>query len=242
MRVCGSLVFVTLFAGCGSCSSCASRSTATKSDSTKAKPAEKVEGPLRLTVPKSQGAIELDGELEELDWRQGGRTGPFFEPGTRNPARPYSEARFLHDDENLYFGLYAADEDINVKIAAHDGPVLDDDAFSMRIQRADGGPIYHIDINANGVIRDAADEEKSWESGVQLGVDKDGTINNKTDDDEEWVIEAKLPLKSIGLSPTPGAQLLISLWRCDTPKDGKKRCGNWGGMADEKPSATIVLQ
>jgi hypothetical protein len=46
--------------------------------------------------------------------------------------------------------------------------------------------------------------------------------------DEESVIEAAIPLRSIGLAPEPGTRLL-DISHCDIPKRSKeKRCGAWG--------------
>src|SRR6266700_3539553 len=64
----------------------------------------------RHVVAATSGAIKIDGELSEPDWNRIGDPQTFVAGGYE--ARPYSQVRFLHDAENLYVGLYAADQDI----------------------------------------------------------------------------------------------------------------------------------
>jgi hypothetical protein len=196
-----------------------------------AKPAAAV-----LRVAPTHQPMKLDGELNEPVWNAASaRTGPFVD-AQGGEARPYSDARFLWDADNLYVALYAADDDIRANVTTHDGPVWTDDAFALRITPAEpaGAPTYLFDISPAGVVTDAkrapgGKDDVSWESGIKLGVDKDGTLNDSRDLDEEWVVEAAIPLRSMGAPPKPGTRLLIELGRCDTPRNTKEqRCGSWG--------------
>jgi hypothetical protein len=192
-----------------------------------------------LRVPRTTATFKLDGEANEPPWNaSSARTGVFLD-GQGQPARPYSEARFLWDTENLYVLLYAADNDILAHVTQHDGPVWIDDAFALHLTPAatpDGGPAptYSFDINAAGVVTDArrvpgGANDVSWESGIRLGVDRDGTLNESSSDDEEWVVEAAIPLAALGLTPAPGTRVLVDISRCDTPRKTKeRRCGAFG--------------
>jgi len=155
------------------------------------KPAPKP-APRTNAIPAATGAITLDGELHEPDWN--GRAFRAVLAGDDGQqARPYSELRLLHDAHTLYVGLYAADQDIRST-----------DAWELTI----GG--HALQIDASG---------KASEPGIATGVDRDGTLDHPDDDDEEWVIEAGIPL--------PPAPIAITAKRCDTPKDGATRCGQW---------------
>jgi len=190
-----------------------------------------------LLVPHASGPIAVDGEIEELDWMTAGRTGPF--PDARGAeARPFSEARFLWDEENLYVTLYAADDDLRATVTAHDGPVWIDDAFSLHLTpAAPGSPTYLFDVSPAGVTMDArrppgGKQDASWESGVRVAVDRDGTLNDPSDEDEEWVIEAAIPLRALGVTPAAGARLSVDVSRCDTPRGTTgRRCASFGGAA-----------
>jgi hypothetical protein len=197
-----------------------------------------------LRVPHIKDAMKLDGELNEPVWNAvAARTGPFVDASHLGggEARPYSDARFLWDDENLYMGLYAADQDIRATVTAHDGPVWIDDSFNLHFTpEGPSSPTYAFDISASGVVTDVkraagSKDDPSWESGIKVGVDRDGTLNDTHDDDEEWVIEAAVPLRSMGLAPKAGTRFFLDISRCDTPKGAKeKRCGAWGSPKEPK--------
>jgi hypothetical protein len=158
-----------------------------------------------LRVPR--GAVALDGETDEPDWRGAARTGPF--PGSDgHPARPYSEARFLRDDAHLYVALYAADEDIRAR----------DDSF--RLVFGD----RTLDVSATGVVTAHRAGGRPWDSGARAASDLDGTPDDPRDWDEEWSDELSIPLDALGPAP-----LDLAIRRCDTPRDGKRVCAAWRG-------------
>ena len=197
-----------------------------------------------VMVPRLTGSLRLDGHLEEPDWRRCGRGGPFLERGTRRPARPYSEVRFLWDARRLYVGLYAADQDLRAIAPAKSPPAAGDDAFWLRVGQ-EGGGVLVLAFTPRGAAtewreRAGGRRDPSWRSGVQAAVDRDGTINNPADEDEEWVIEAAIPLASLGLAPRPGATLRLAIERCDTPKGSPRRCGTWG--RDERGAMTGLIE
>ncbi len=189
-----------------------------------------------IPVPRTSGPIACNGKLDEPDWLRATRTGAFVAANGKGPARPMSEARLLHDDKFLYLGLYAADEDIHPAVAAHDGPVWTGDAFSVRVFAPTN---VRIDMSPSGVVTDAKvgpPVDPSWESGTVLGVDMDGTPNDASDDDEEWIVEAAIPLASL-CGDGACSDLRVELSRCDTPKNGRRVCASWGG-----PSTRLRLQ
>lgn len=164
--------------------------------------------------------LELDGELEETPWQGSGRSGAFKIGGV--DAHPYSDARFLWGDGTLYLGLYAADEDIHATLKEADAPLWIEDAFHVEI----GGAA--IDVNPLGTITDSRGKppDFKWQSGAKAGVDMDGTPNDPSDDDEEWVVEMALPLASIGVEPKAGSIIPVTIRRCDKPKKAARVCAD----------------
>ena len=153
-------------------------------------------------VPAAKAALKIDGELGELDWSVRSLrhvlTGP-----DGSPARPYSQIQLLHDEHDLYVGLYAADENIQ-----------SNEFFDLQL----GTLALHA--NAIGTVTPAV-------TGLRVGVDRDGTLDDPTNDDEEWVLEIAIPLEAVNAGRW-------TIGRCDTPKDGIERCGSW--------SSRIVLE
>lgn len=146
-------------------------------------------------VPLVTSPIAIDGEWREPAWNQRALRGVLADAAGAQ-ARPYSEIRLLHDASTLYVGLYAADEDIHST-----------ESWELAI----GPRTLHVDATAH---TDAPD--------VRAAVDRDGTLDQPGDYDEEWVLEVAVPLAGLGTPP-----LAIHAKRCDTPKDGHVRCGEW---------------
>jgi hypothetical protein len=195
--------------------------------------------PLELHVPHVKGSITLDGDLDDTGW-----TGPIARTGAflgadGTPARPYSDARITWGDGHLYLALYAADEDVRDAKRAPDGPTWLDDSFHIVFVRGDETSV--IDISATGVVTDARKSrggslDFSWQSGLHVSTELDGTINDSHDDDEEWSLEIALPLESLGLKGKRGESIGLALRRCDTPKGATRTCGSWG----EAPSPGVL--
>jgi hypothetical protein len=168
--------------------------------------------PARLRVPHVRGDIMLDGELDEPSWDLAARTGGFLR-GDGSQARPYSEARVTWGDGKLYVALYAADEDIRRE-----------DTFQLFFDGPRGE--HGLDVGADGRM---STRLSRWRSMPALAKDADGTIDDPSDDDEEWLLEMAIPLEELGLEGKPGEQLSFAVRRCDTPKGGRRMCGAWGG-------------
>lgn len=157
--------------------------------------------PARLApgeVPEAREPLAIDGALHERDWNTRARFAAFTADG--GEARPYSHIRLLRDDQALYLGLYAADQDIRST-----------EAFELAI----GTLTFSIDPRARITPPIA---------GARAAAAVDETLDDPRDEDEEWVIEAAIPLAAV----PPGATT-IHARRCDTPKEGRERCGALGG-------------
>ena len=158
-------------------------------------------------IPATTGEIKLDGELGEPDWSKHALRHVLAADGG-GQARPFSEASLLHDKTYLYVGLYAADENIQ-----------SGEFFDVHI----GALAFHA--NAIGTVTPEI-------AGVKASIDRDGTLDDPSNDDEEWVLELAIPLQATGFAP--GVSQVVTVKRCDTPKDHIERCGTWSG--------TVALQ
>jgi hypothetical protein len=186
-----------------------------------------------LHVPHLPGTITLDGDTDDPGWTQPpgpARTGP-FSLANGAEARPYSDARMLWGDGHLYLALYASDEDIRTRTTEPDGPLWLDDSFRVTFRRGDDE--YSIEVSPKGVVTDAARRaggtfDYSWQSGVHVSPELDGTMNQPGDMDEEWVIEMAVPFEALGMKGERGERVGIAIRRCDTPKGQPRVCGSWG--------------
>ena len=153
-------------------------------------------------IPRASATITIDGQSIEDDWaRRAMRAQLLGEDGQL--ARPSSELRLLRDDTDLLIALYAADEQIQST-----------DRFELTL----GARTWRL--AATGGVTPST-------PGLRVGVDRDGSLDDPTDDDEEWVLEVALPLSVTGL--VAGTRVAASVSRCDLTKDGGTRCARWTG-------------
>jgi hypothetical protein len=200
-----------------------------------------------LRVPHIQGAILLDGDMDDPGWVQPpgpARTGPFtLENG--DDARPYSNTRVVWGDGYLYLALYAADEDVEAHAEEPDSPLLGEDAFHVVFSQP--GVEYAIDASARGVVTDSIRRhggawDPSWSSHAHVSRELDGTLNNPSNTDEEWAIEMAIPFESLGLKGERGETIGFTVSRCDTPKGMPRVCAGWGQGLRGRGPGRIVLQ
>jgi hypothetical protein len=157
--------------------------------------------------------IEVDGELEDDAW------GVAMPSGTLKGARDekamvaHTEARAVWDDEALYVALYAADEDET----SHDVMRLDLGDAALRVRVSPDGQVDCQPASACG--------------GVEAKTMADGTLNDASDDDEEWEAELKIPWARLGGRPA-SREVPFDVVREDRPKSQKQdmllrwsRCG-----------------
>ncbi len=200
-----------------------------------------------LEVPHAQKTVVPTHRFDVDAWRPAVNTHTLLDDAGRG-AVPVSEARFLWDERRLLVLFYAGDLDLQIHNSKHDGPSWRDDSFTLSIFVPDAKKAL-ITISATGVVADgmcpddAADLgdarcDLRWESGVHAGADYDGTINHIGDFDEEWSIQAAIPLKALGVVPRTGTQIAFTVKRCEIAHDGVRSCGSWG---DARTPATLVL-
>lgn len=168
--------------------------------------------PAVLHVPHAAEPLALDGELDEPAWPSAARTQAFVR-GDGTAARPYSEARVTWRDGMLYLALYAADEDIRST-----------DTFHVFFEGPTGE--RGLDVTAEGKTTPRL---ATWGALPSVGRDADGTVDDPSDDDEEWLVEVAVPLAELGLKGERGERVSFAVRRCDTPKGGRRTCGQWGG-------------
>src|SRR6185503_10779847 len=104
----------------------------------------------------------------ERDWSKTALRGQFLgEDGQL--SRPTSEVRLLGDGSDLFVGLYAADDDIKST-----------DAFDVALGE------LKLHVTATGAVEPPL-------PGVRAAVDRDGTLDDPSNFDEEWLIELAVP-------------------------------------------------
>jgi hypothetical protein len=201
-------------------------------------------GEVVLHVPHAPASIIIDGDTDDPGWlRPPGpaRTGAFVLPNGA-ATQPYSDARLVWGDGQLYLALYASDEDIESHVETPDSPLWLEDDF--RVEFRNGDMAYSIEVSPKGVVTDGrrkgnGEWDYTWNAGAHVSKEMDGSLNEPKDRDEEWMIEMAIPFESLGMKGEPGESIWFSARRCDVPKESPRICTGWG-EGDAK--GRLVLQ
>ncbi|MFC1641557.1 carbohydrate-binding family 9-like protein [Myxococcota bacterium] len=170
----------------------------------------------RLT---SGSVIRIDGKLDEQAWQSGAaQVGSFVDVST-GLSRPGSElggtARLAWDDRFLYLGLVIRDATVTGGFdPTQPDPHLwtRDTAEIMLDPDGDGDnrDYYEIQINPQNLVFDSHFDDynsprvqpsgpyghQEWSSRVESAVTVQGTVDDATDRDQGYTIEARVPWKS----------------------------------------------
>lgn len=155
--------------------------------------------PKSVTVPKLSGRIELDGRIDETEWRDAVRVTDFeqFSPGDGDPPTEPTEFLLLLDDENLYIAARFADSDPSgIKRAqlVQGQSVFNDDYAQILLDTYnDRRTGYIFYVNPNGVQRDGL-----LLGGLTYNMDWDGIWQAASSvNDSGWQTEIAIPFKTL---------------------------------------------
>ncbi len=145
------------------------------------------------TILKTSTPPAIDGSLNEFT-----NANPITITDSYGTTGTY---KFLWDSDALYFAADVSDSNLNADLShQEDGALWDDDSLEMifdtlhnkgAIQNDD----YKFFVNVNDEQADSQRYDMSWDSGMTKSVliKGTGTINNRTDTDTGYVIEARIP-------------------------------------------------
>ncbi len=150
--------------------------------------------------------IVIDGRLDDAAWREAELIAGFYLPwlGRAAPtARRATRARLLWNRAYLYFSADMDDRDLFADLVEHDGDIWNNDVFELFFQPAADKPGYfEFEINAAGTVFDMfvpartgsiAGLRRAHPFHVEARVAHRGTLNQRTDLDQGWTVEGRIP-------------------------------------------------
>ena len=157
---------------------------------------------------KTNEKILVDGLMDEKSWIEAPYTDYFVDiEGDKKPM-PYknTKVKMLWDDKYFYFLANIEEDHIWAKLRQRDTVIFYDNDFEIFIDPdGDTHNYYEFEVNAMGTYwdlfiskpyRDNGLVLNSWDiSGIKIGIDIQGTINDPSDKDKKWVIEIAIPWK-----------------------------------------------
>jgi hypothetical protein len=158
----------------------------------------------KLAATRASGAIELDGRLDEPSWRGAPVAENFIQndPAEGAPATFDTEVRMLYDDEALYLGVFARDDqpgEIIVNELRKDFNTGNGDSFQVVIDTfKDERNGYQFAVNPAGAKWDAQMSNEGRESNSNW----DGVWDVATRIGEDgWYAEIRIPFRTLKFSP-----------------------------------------
>ena len=175
----------------------------------------------RAVAKKVARPPRVDGRLDDAAWKSAAAYGQFMHNTGHYAAKDQTEFRVCYDDENLYLGVTAFDQ--NVKLIRNqvpkekrDGPVYYDDSVEFFLDtNGDRKTYYHIVVNANGAVYDAWRKPKS--DGSWNGVSQSaGAVG-----DGQWSAELAIPFSALGVESVAQARSMgFNVGREQYSRDG----------------------
>ena len=154
----------------------------------------------RLDAARATGSIALDGVLDEPSWATAPMANHFVQndPREGEPATFDTEVRILYDDDAVYFGVFARDEEpgrIIVNDLKKDFDIASSDGFRIVLDTFhDGRNGYTFATNAAGAKYDA----QMVNEGRERNVDWDGIWDVVARTAETgWYAEIRIPFRTL---------------------------------------------
>ncbi len=170
------------------------------------------------------GGIVIDGKLDEPLWKKAARTGPFVDVGSGKVRRDLpitSEARVFYDDAFFYVAFEVQDATIHggFPTDALDPHLWERDTVEIMLDPdgdGDNKDYYEIQVNPQNLVFDSHFDDynlprggpagpfghQEWKSGIVSSVKLTGTMDDDSDRDNSYSVEAKIPWASFHQTAT----------------------------------------
>ena len=211
-------------------------------------------GTASLSAVRAQGAIRVDGRLDDAAWAAATPATSFtqLDPAEGQPATERTEVRIVYDDEALYVGARLHDSaPVTTRLGRRDMSMEASDWLTVILDSYhDHRTAFGLEINPSGVRRDQTrsevGEDDSWDPvwAAETSVDSAG-----------WSVEMRIPFSQLrfnaAAAQTWGIQVERQIARkgefavfAFTPRNqegGIPRFGHLGGLADVRTGKRLEV-
>ena len=208
-----------------------------------------------LTATRTQGAIHVDGELDDPGWQGAARAGNFTRWNPQNMEKPDvdTEALVTYDDANLYVGFLVEDDPQAVRATLRDrDQMFQDDFVGLFIDTyGDGSWAYEIWSNPVGVQGDILWTPDDEDELFDMVYESRGKVTPRG-----YQVEMAIPFSSLRFPDRAEQSWRVDFWR-NHPRDRRNQYSwaaiprqepcwqcQWGtltGIRDVKPGGSLEL-
>ncbi|MBN1238425.1 MAG: carbohydrate-binding family 9-like protein [Gammaproteobacteria bacterium] len=182
----------------------------------------------RYAVRQTSTPVAIDGALDDAAWADASPAVTLqFLWDEQTGAKQRTFVQMLWDADALYVGFRADDTDITARFLERDDPTFLDDAVEIFINPApeQKAVYFGYEMNARGVLYDYLNHNNRMlfkrfdATGLQIGVARAGTLNDRHDTDTGWTLEIAIPWENFDplsrRAPAPGTVWEANLNRWD---------------------------
>lgn len=156
------------------------------------------------TIYRAGTPITIDGRLDEPAWLAAPDVGAFVFPWYESGKQEQTVAKMLWDDTHLYVAFLCEDAHIWAEHTERDSAVWKDDTVEVFTAPNPDRPdaYFNIEMNVIGIFLDQYHPEgpgvpvtEEWNAdGIRIATSIAGTLNDDSDEDDHWVLEAAIPI------------------------------------------------
>jgi hypothetical protein len=158
---------------------------------------------VRYTIRRATSPITIDGKLDETAWQKAAPVSEFQFPWFREGRKEQTVAKLVWNDDYLFVSFVCEDAHIWADNTERDSPVYQDDCVELFTAPNPDKPVnyFNIEMNVRGAFLDqhrtngpGQPDMPDWNgTGIRIATAIDGTLNNDSDTDRSWVLEAAIP-------------------------------------------------
>lgn len=176
-------------------------------------------------IAYTNSKIEIDGQLDEAAWNSAVTIDAFQFPWWEEGKKEQTTAKLLWDDDYLYVSFVCEDAHIWAEHSERDSPVYKDDCVEVFTSPNPDKlkDYFNIEMNAKGITLDYQHPEGPgtkvpWDPDLTIATHIDGTLNDDSDSDRSWTLEAAIPFAAFShvaknTPPKPGDEWRLNLHR-----------------------------
>lgn len=195
-----------------------------------------MEGVPEYLCRRIEGPIRIDGNLDKAVWKEIQPFPPFQLYDGSRPASRQTLAKACWDSEFLYFAFDCEDPHIWGTMRQRDDPIYEEEVVEIFLSfPGELTTYYEFEVSPHNVVfdtlirnptgrREEMDSNIAWDcQGLKTAVRVFGTLDDRTDIDERWLVEVAIPFAALlgqeGASVKAGDVWRGNIYRIDrTPR------------------------
>ncbi|MDP6041492.1 MAG: carbohydrate-binding family 9-like protein, partial [Candidatus Latescibacteria bacterium] len=200
------------------------------------------------SVYRAGTPVVIDGRLDEPAWVAAPDVGAFVFPWYESGKQEQTVAKMLWDDVNLYVAFICEDAHIFAEHTERDSGVWNDDTVEVFTAPNPERPqaYFNIEMNVLGIFLDQFHPDgpgvpvpEEWNGeGIQIKTSIVGTLNDDSDEDAYWILEAAIPFRNFAHVAVNTPPKSGDVWHLNLNRLGGKtneQFSQWSASRTPKP-------